>query len=474
MTSVVSQDGAPTMHFVTARPSQLASSRDLRAAQTTTSPCRLGFALFLLVNGVLFVRPADLFPELGDWPIYQCVILLCLAVSVPAVLPQLSLQSLRRNPITVCVISLLPAIMLSHVSHGDFYDARIHVEEFLKVVIYYLLLVGLLNSSARLKAFLLVFCGFVLCTATLSLMNHHGVINLPALADFQQSYGETEVGDTNYIPRLRAMGIFNDPNDFCLILNAAIFICMHWMFQQRNWLLRIAWLIPISWLGYAVVLTQSRGGLLSLLAGLLVFIFSRLSWSKAIILSAILVPTILMSLGGRITDIDLSDADDTAQGRVLIWRDCLALFHQVPLFGSGYDTLSDEIDFVAHNSFIHCYTELGFFGGTLFVSMFYLGIRGLRRLGSARVHHHLPPELRSMPLCLLPVIVSYACGLYSLSRSYGEATYLMIGVLSVMFSLSLAAGVESRRFDPRLVRTLIAVSAICVIFFELFVRVVAE
>src|SRR5579864_1909912 len=85
---------------------------------------RLGFGLFVLVNAVLFVRPAELIPGIADWPIYEVVILACLLASLPAVIRQLTWNSFRRNPITLCVVGLLLAIILSHLTHGDIYDAR--------------------------------------------------------------------------------------------------------------------------------------------------------------------------------------------------------------------------------------------------------------------------------------------------------------------------------------------------------------
>src|SRR5258707_7739294 len=76
----------------------------------------LGFLVFLIVNATLFVRPAEIIPELLGLPIYQVLILTCLVFSLPAVVQQLSLNSLYSRPITACVLALLAAIAMSQLA----------------------------------------------------------------------------------------------------------------------------------------------------------------------------------------------------------------------------------------------------------------------------------------------------------------------------------------------------------------------
>ena len=435
--------------------------------------CRLGFALFILVNAVLFVRPAELLPAIENWPIYEVLILACLFSSIPAVLQQLTWRSLSRNPITVCVIGLLAAVFLSHASHRDFWSARMGAIMFLKIVIYYLLLVGLVDSPKRLRLFIGVLFAFILTTAALALLNHHGTIDVPALSELEEGYGDDPItGEPNFIYRLRAMGIFNDPNDFALILNAAIFIGLHYLISQRRWLLKLAWAVPVVPLAYALYLTQSRGGFLSLLVGLVVLLFTRVRWKRAILICAVLLPAIFAGAGGRLTNINLENNNDTAQGRVQLWRDCLVEFHGVPFFGLGEGTLWDQIGHVAHNSYVHSYAELGFFGGTLFCGAFYLAVTGVRRLKAAG-DEPASDELRSLRLCLLPVLAAYLMGLYSLSRTYGNSTYVVLGLAGALVAIA-AGGLPGPQLSFKLARQLVLVSIGCVFYFEVFVRVFAN
>lgn len=436
--------------------------------------CRLGFWLFILVNATLFIRPAEIVESWEGQPIYQCLILACLLFSLPVVLPQLSWSSLRQNPITLCVLGLLPAIFLSQLSHGDFYDARQYTIEFSKIVIYYLLLVGLVDSPARLRAFLLITAGFVLTVATLAILNHHEFINIPALADMKQGYNEDLAPDEqgDFVVRLQAMGIFNDPNDFSLIINVAIFIYLNLLLDCRNKLAKIAWALPIAVLIYAMVLTQSRGGFLAFLAGVLAMAFTRLSRRRAILLCLVLLPAMFIAFSGRLTNMDVEDNNDTAQGRIQLWRDAMVEFHHAPLFGIGYGSLPDAIGLVAHNSYVHCYAELGFFGGTLFFGAFYLAFTSIKRLPV--VAPHLGAELMDIRNCLFPVIAAYMTGIYSLSRPYGNGTYLILGVVAVLLFFSRAAGGELPQVTRRLARNLILASVGCIFYFEIFIRLFAH
>ena len=54
------------------------------------------------------------------WNIYEFLILACLAVSFPAVLEQFTAKSLEERPVTVCVLGLFLAVLLSELAQLDF------------------------------------------------------------------------------------------------------------------------------------------------------------------------------------------------------------------------------------------------------------------------------------------------------------------------------------------------------------------
>src|SRR3954471_7774194 len=88
-----------------------------RAAHAGAARCGLGFFLFILLNATLYVRPAEIVPALLGLEIYQTLIIACLAASFTCVLEQLTSGELERRPITVCVIGLAFAVVMSHLAN---------------------------------------------------------------------------------------------------------------------------------------------------------------------------------------------------------------------------------------------------------------------------------------------------------------------------------------------------------------------
>src|SRR2546426_772432 len=131
----------------------------------------MGFFLFILVNATLFLRPGEIVPELLGLPIYEILIILCFVCSISDVLNYLLSDSIDSKPITFCVFGLLAAIVISKLAAhntGDSWTADFlllhlgfRLEEtwdmafhFFKVLVYYLLLVSILNTPRRLRIFL--------------------------------------------------------------------------------------------------------------------------------------------------------------------------------------------------------------------------------------------------------------------------------------------------------------------------------
>src|SRR5262245_59754227 len=129
----------------------------------------MGFPLLLLVLAVLFLRPAELMPGLEDQPIYEILILSCLACSGATVLRQLEPRDLGRRPITACILGLLVAVVLSHFSHFLFSQAARDGFAVFKVVLLYLLLVGNVSSFHRLRWLLGWLGGLIFLLAVLAL-----------------------------------------------------------------------------------------------------------------------------------------------------------------------------------------------------------------------------------------------------------------------------------------------------------------
>lgn len=432
-----------------------------------------GFTLFLLTTVILFVRPADFLPSLGALPIYNILIVAALLASVVPMVKLFGRQSLKDRPYILGVVALLPAILLSHLTHGDVYDARVDTFEFAKVVAYFLLLLAVVDSPARLRYLLICLTLCILVTAILALLQHHGLVDMEGLSGVRQwMRTEGEGGELDYVIRLQGAGIFHDPNDLSLVLVMGILLGIYFLLEYRSWPWRINAALAIGILVYALMMTRSRGGFLSMMAGLFVLMVHRWGWRKSLLLGAIALPALMLLTGGRQTQINLTDTDDTAQARILIWRDTLVVFHHAPIFGIGYGRLVEEIGRVTHNSFLHAYAEIGLVGGTIFVGVFYVLIARVRQ--TAVAVRHRSNELLVWRPYVLAILWAMAVGLCSLSRCYSLPTYVVFG-LSAVFCL-LATDKNAAPVVPhgwRLYRNIAGASAGCLALLHIFVRVLA-
>src|SRR5580704_6064790 len=77
----------------------------------------LAYALFTLTTATLFLRPSELFIAFADWPIYETLILSTLVLTYQSMQGHFCWYYLQRQPITLCVVGMLCAVIVSHLQH---------------------------------------------------------------------------------------------------------------------------------------------------------------------------------------------------------------------------------------------------------------------------------------------------------------------------------------------------------------------
>lgn len=435
----------------------------------------MDFALFLLLNAVLFIRPAEIFVALDQIPLYLILMLANLAVSGLRMVSRLNPNSLRDDPISAAVLGILAAIVLSHLSHLDLDRAWEGFTDFGKVVLYYFLFTVVINSPARLRSYLGWIVAFALILTTIAMLEYHGYVDFPAVEPVGDNEIDPESGQTVTVYRLCSSGIYNDPNDLCLILLMGMLCCVYAATDRSRGLLRVAWLAPIGVFGYALMLTHSRGGFLAMIGSVAVLAEARFGWRRALPLLFIAIPAFVVLFAGRQTNI--STSDDTGQDRIQLWSAGLDLFRRSPLFGSGWGTYAEEVGLVAHNSFVHGFAELGLFGGALFLNAFLEGVLAIRRL-AGRDAEIGDPGLRHLRPYLLAMISAYCFGSLTISRNYVVPTYMTLGLASCYPRLvgewSPRLGNPIPCVSPALAARWLGSALACIVAIYLFVRVFAR
>jgi putative inorganic carbon (hco3(-)) transporter len=239
--------------------------------------------------------------------------------------------------------------------------------------------------------------------------------------------------------------------------------------SRGGWL----WLLPLGLFGYALMLTHSRGGLLALMGGILGFTVARWGWQRAAIVAAVGLPLLLMLFAGRQTAMSLTDGGDTAQARIQLWSQGMAMFRASPVLGIGQNQFVEQAGQVAHNSFVQSYTELGLLGGTLFLGLFYASARPLWRASreGGGLQEQENGTLRRLNPYMMAILCAYAVGLLSLSRGYVVPTFLVLGMMAVHARLAARdAGTGMERFDLRLIGRVALASVVFLVCIYLFIR----
>src|SRR6516165_3658112 len=224
------------------------------------------FFLFILANALLFIRPSELVPELGDVELYRYAIAACLFISIPEVFRQLCTRIASVPPIAGCVLGLLPAVLLSHISHGNAEEAYESGTEFLKVLAYFLLMMTLVTNIGRLRQFLCWLAIFSAVLAVIAVLRYHAYTAGPAepppappvstaeppnngvkknqkihTIKVEEEVRDPDTGELVKVGRMCGTGIFNDPNDLALALITAIPLCMYWLTDARFKATRPIW-----------------------------------------------------------------------------------------------------------------------------------------------------------------------------------------------------------------------------------------
>ncbi|MCH9656459.1 MAG: O-antigen ligase family protein [Planctomycetes bacterium] len=400
------------------------------------------YCLFLMVNITLFLRPAELIPALANLPIYEVLILSSFFLSLDQIKRTLQVPMLKRQPITLCAIGILVAVVLSHASHMYLYGIRTSSIAFFKTLIYYILLVSVIDSPQRLKGLLKTVAITSSVMILLCVIDYSGLHDFEFIKHVSDRDGVSDAGDTIRVFRMRGTGIFQDPNDLSVLIVTTSILCLYFFNDPTASPLRFLWILGLMVLGIGLLYTRSRGGLLTLGIAGMVFVLPKYG-KKAAILFALVGMAGVTVLAGRQGNIDLNSG--TGHDRILLWREGLMALKSPDLFfGIGQGLYSDLAGLAAHNSYVHAFTELGLFGGTLYIGCFFFAGLGLYRLARFQCSNNGKPIFRNQELeRYLPyagaILAAWCGGMMSLSRCYVVPTYMIVGVSAAFLNLAAAS-----------------------------------
>ena len=374
------------------------------------------FLFIVLYLILVIIRPQD-YPQLAELGIP--LLPLTLAISV------LFWLFSGRRPLDAPQYPLMLlwflAILMSEAANGWFGGVSEQLGQFGPVVAAFFVVAQAINSRRRV---LQVMAVFVLCTVVLAV---HGIEQVELGTGWT---GVPLIQDG----RIQYLGIFNDPNDlgllFVMVLPMALYLSAGggWMGLKR-----LFWLAAAGAILYAIVLTDSRGTLLSVVALLGVYVWRRKGIMMAGIMGTVVLAAML-ALPSRLQELDVEEA--SAYGRVEAWYQGLQMAAANPLFGVGATRFAEfNANLTAHNSFVLVLAETGFFGFTMWLAFvsycFMMTLAVLRHrpeLADAAAETDWRRE-QAIALTLFLSLVGFFSAAFFLSRSYIVLLYLLAGLV---------------------------------------------
>jgi O-antigen ligase len=406
--------------------------------------------LALLLNAILIVRPGECIPGLQATPFYEVTLAAYLLLGFSVLLFEFSAAGRSTAPLTTLILAFSTVVVVSNAGRLRLDGAISGSVDYFRIAIYYLILVGSIRTIQHIRLLLFTTTLCTVLVTSLAVLNFRGIVAIPAYA----------IVDEFGIRRMAASGLFGDPNELAALINQGLIICFGFgLVRQRGTPLhkRLSWLAASGLLLHGLTLTASRGGLLSLMASILVYLFARVG-RRAILAAGLVLPLLIAAAGGRQLDFGGAMGSGTGRTRVELWDAYLGHFRANLLLGIGYGNSLNLESHVAHNSFISVFAEMGVTGGILFIGFFWLAFvllrachRGIQQHAQYGPEAGMAPEsvrhareLSGLYPIVLALCVNYAIGLSSLSRQSALPTYFLLALVTIYYRACLGVFMMDR------------------------------
>jgi len=184
--------------------------------------------------------------------------------------------------------------------------------------------------------------------------------------------------------------VLGDPNDLALVLMFPVAFAISLMMTDGiGRMSRLLGLICVPIMFFAVIATQSRGGLLGILAVFGVYGYRRMQ-SKTLFISIAIVAAIALFVIAGISERSSGGAaeagiDASAMGRLYAWEAAFGMAVDNPLTGVGIDNFYsnyffysphwDGLNHAVHSTWFGVLAETGFLGLIVFISIIFMLIK---------------------------------------------------------------------------------------------------
>ena len=245
--------------------------------------------------------------------------------------------------------------------------------------------------------------------------------------------------------------VLGDPNDLALVLMFPVAFATSLIMTANvgTWTKILGWISTII-LFFAIIATQSRGGLLGIMAIFAVYGYRRIHSKTLFIVIAVIVAMALFIFAG-ISDRASGGAaeagiDASAMGRLYAWEAAFGMATHNPLSGVGlnnfysnyyyYSPHWDGLNHAVHSTWFGVLAETGFLGLIVFIICIYLLIRtSLRNLNRIEQYNqqcsssHISPAIHATAQAIFSGLLGTIVSATFLTQGFTWPIYILAALV---------------------------------------------
>ena len=385
----------------------------------------MGYFVLVLTIIVYLIRPAEWIPALYfNWN----MMLNALGLLVMMAIAINQHRKFTYDRSTLFLLWFFASMILSNIFNGQFSTIGSYMPQVISTIIICVLTQTTITKGKQLDNFILVIICLILFICFQCYLQVTVGANWGGLEPYSRGIISSIDLDTGISAQRELQviwyGILQDPNDLGMLLIAFMpYMINRFLYQGLAFTRKIFWLIAILVIGYTVILTNSRGSMLSLIGGLACFYIIKKRSMAGYVIAALMALALLAIAPSRMGE--LGSGDHSAMGRIYAWILALELLAMSPIFGIGAKHFLDFHYLTTHNSYVLAMVENGIVG---FIG--YFGLIALSVYTMVKVAYALDDEKRSTEvISLVSGMIGVLISIFFISRTYVLLPFLYIAIM---------------------------------------------
>ncbi len=392
----------------------------------------MGTLGILLYCVILIIQPQAFVPFLIGMPVSDIIIPLTLVIGL--------VETWRRNrvfwlPQHTLFLIFLAFVFLSNAANGRTDVGLDQLELYLKRIAVYFMVILILNSISRLKTTI------QWITLLITILAIEGIYHdQTGIGWADQPFAEG---------RIQWVGDWDGSNGFCLLfIIAAIFslefVMGPFAFGASRWFFSVAIMLLLP----AIVLTNSRGGWLSLCLVLFLFFADR---HKKYVVRFLIVGTVVAGLMMALAPSrmkEINTKEESARERLWSWEQGLDFLREKPAYGigKGMYRLTTQPNLLAHNNYLQVAAEVGWIGYFIWLAIHYLCLKGCFGVQRQRGETQEQAALITFSRMMFMAMIGFCAVTFFITME--------LDILYVLWGLSAVVILEGQKQFPALSRSL--------------------